>query len=233
MIIYIIGYGRSASTVLSQLLEKKLNAINLGEIKFLYRDDFYDLLDPYWVNFKADNKDLIAKNANKLKGFDNAFGFLKFYKKNGYKRLWDAIFSRMGVDPDDDIIIDNSKSTFNSYMRGFYLYYSYDEVYFVYPHRKFWDVMKSRFTGKNANLERGKKKSFIKRFLHIMLIGIPHILLTRGLCKLYYFWGMQKIEVNKMELEVDEFIEKYKLEKAKTHISVPMIYGNRSRKLTQ
>jgi len=230
MIIYIVGYGRSGSTVLSELIEEKLEAINLGEVKFLYRNEYDDLLDEYWLEFKAINKCLLSSQGHKLKWFDSIFGIFSWHKKKNYKELWDEIFNRVGLDPDKDIIIDNSKTTLDSFMRGIYLNACYQDVYFLYPQRSFIKVLKSILKGKNPNLERGVRRNFFWRLLHTFFVGFPHLLITRLLSMVYKFLGMYTINLNNIESEIDEFILKEDIKplNQSTH-TIPMIYGNRSR----
>jgi hypothetical protein len=229
MIIYIVGYGRSGSTALSRILEDKLNAVNLGEAKFLYRDEYDDLVDDFWIRFKKNNKEIILENSSFLKKSDSIFGLLVSNSKK-YKKIWDYIFSKIGVEENKNIIIDSSKTTIDSYFRGFKLYGCYEKVYFLFPNRSFLNVTKSLLKGDNANLERGEKKIFIKRLIHTVGIGIPHLLITRFLTQFYKFYGMEVIDINNLESEVDRFISRYNLSAQTTTRDIPMIFGNRNRK---
>src|SRR5699024_11366301 len=129
--------------MLSQELEKRLNATNLGEVIYIYEDSKDDLLDSYWLAFKKNNQDLIKKEKKKLKLFDSLFGFILWGKRDTYKMLWQELFKRIGLKPKENIIIDSSKTTFYTFMRGIYLNYSFSNVYFIKPKRKMIDVFKS------------------------------------------------------------------------------------------
>lgn len=228
MIIYITGYGRSGSTALSEELEKKLNACNLGEVKFLYRDEKDDLLDPYWLNFKKEHEDQLADN--RLKRFDNFFGWIKWRNKRWYKQRWQKIFNAMGLDIEGDIIIDSSKTTFDSLMRGVYLYHSFTEVCFLQPQRNTSEIIKSLMKGRNSDIERGRKKGKVERMIHLLFIGIPQLIITKLFTQIYQFYGLETIDIENMEEEVEEFIKRKKIKKTDRSLSLPMIYGNRSRK---
>lgn len=230
MIIYITGYGRSGSTVLSQELERKLNACNLGEVKYLYRNNKDDLLDSYWLNFKKENKDLLTECSLILKQFDNVFGFLKWTQKKKYKIIWQNIFDRTGLNIEENIIIDSSKTTMDTFMRGIYLYESFDEVYFLQPKRKFIDIFKSLSKGKNSNLERGVRKGTIGRFFHTLIVGIPHLLLTKLLTQIYRIYGLKIINLSDIEADIEIFIKEKGLKKRGNTKRLPMVYGNRSRR---
>lgn len=230
MIIYITGYGRSGSTVLSQEIERKLNAVNLGEAKYLYRDDKDDLLDPYWRNFKEVHKKILSDRSDTLKKFDNIFGFLKWREKTIYKETWKEIFKKANLNIHEEVIIDSSKTTMDAFMRGIYLHHSFGKVLFVQPQRKLFDVIKSLLRGKNSNLERGDRKGKTGRFFHAILVGIPHLLLTRFLTQIYYLYGLEMISLNDIEEDVDKFIKRKGLAKGNNSEELPMIYGNRSRK---
>lgn len=229
MIIYITGYGRSGSTALSQEIERKLNACNLGEVKYLYRNNKDDLLDSYWLNFKKENKDLLIERSLALRQFDNVFGFLKWRKKEAYRSVWQNIFDRAGLNIEENIVIDSSKTTLDAFMRGLYLYYSFDEVYFIQPRRKLFDVVKSLLKGKNSNLERGDRKGTIGRFFHTLLVGVPHLLLTKVLTQIYRLYGLETIRLDNIEADVESFIERKGLSRMGSFKKLPMVYGNRSR----
>jgi|AntRauTorcE11898_2_1112593.scaffolds.fasta_scaffold06394_3 hypothetical protein len=230
MIIYITGYGRSGSTALSEELERKLNACNLGEVKYLYQRGKDGLLDSYWLNFREENKDIFANPSISLNSFDNCFGFYKWRDRRRYKDIWTKIFNRIGLNPGEEVIIDSSKTTLDSFMRGIYLFHSFDEVYFIQPKRKVGDVIKSLLKGKNSNIERNKRKSIIKRVLHTLSVGIPHLLITKLLTQIYRLYGLEIVKLEDLETNVDNFIRKKRLTKSNSSKELPMIYGNRSRK---
>ena len=231
MIIYILGYGRSGTTAVSRALERKLNAINLGEVKYIYRSDKDDLLDQYWIKFKQKEMKVLT---DELKSFDNIFGFTKWGKKGRYKKLWQTIFKKMGVHPATEIIIDSSKTTMDSFMRGIYLYHSFKDVCFILPKRNVLSVIKSMIKGKNSNLERGTKRRPVIRLLHVFFLGVPHFLLTNILTNIYKIYGVYHIDLKLLEDEIDHFIEKEKIGKMpKKSVDLPMVYGNRMRLKTR
>lgn len=227
MIIYVIGYGRSGTTAVSRTLERKLNAINLGEIKYIYRSEKDDLLDPYWTNFKQKEKKVLT---DELQSFDNIFGFTKWRKRERYKELWQKIFHKMNVNPNSDIIIDSSKTQMGSFMRGIYLYHSFKKVYFILPKRSAFSVIRSMLKGKNSNLERGVQLNLFSHLMHVFVIGIPHLILTKLLTKIYKLYGVYPVDLRYLEDEIDYFIEKEEISSMPYRINdLPMVYGNRMR----
>lgn len=229
MIIYITGYGRSGSTALSRVIEKKLNACNLGELKYLYRNGKDDLLDPYWIRFKKKNKDVLADPAVPIKKFDNILGWIRWRQRKKYQNQWMKIFDRIGVNPNEEVIIDSSKTAMDVFMRGIYLSYSFEEICFVQPKRNIIDVVKSLLKGKNPNIERREKKSLILRIFHVLLVGLPHMLITKLLTQIYQLYGLKTINIENLEAEVNEFIETKCIENSNCNKDLPMVYGNRNR----
>ncbi len=232
VIIYIIGYGRSGSTKLSQVLENKLGAINLGEVKYLYRDSKDDLLNQYWLTFKSENQDLLEEYSKEIIRFDNLFGFTRWNKREKYREIWEKLFDRVEIDPETDIIIDSSKTTLDSFMRGIYLNYAFNEVYFVKPCRSSLGVFRSLLKGKNSNIEKGEKKPFVRRLLHTLFIGFPHYIVTHLLSLFYSRYECVKVNLDSYEEDIDKFISQLPLKKRNigTNRKIPLIYGNRSRK---
>ena len=227
MIIYILGYGRSGTTAVSKVLERKLNAVNLGELKYIYRSEKDDLLDPYWINFKHKEREILTKE---LKSFDNIYGFIKLNQKTRYKDIWQNIFKKIGVNPDTSIIIDSSKTTMDSFMRGINLYNSFRNVYFISPKRNTFNTIQSMLKGKNSNLERGTKKNKLNHIFHSFFLGIPHLILTNVLSYVYKLYGVYHIDLKFLEDEIDIFIQKEKIKIMPKKINdLPMVYGNRMR----
>lgn len=229
MIIYIVGFGRSGSTALAKAIEEKLNAVNLGEVKYLYRDDKDDLLHPYWLSFKQQHRDLLYDSSFSFLKYDSIMGL--FFGNEKYCRNWNKIFGRMGLDPDEDIIIDSSKTPLDSILRGIRLKKCYKTVLFLQPQRSFFDVITSLLKGKNSNIERGNRKSQFRRLMHTAFISLPHLLITYILTRFYILHDLETIDINNLEKELDEFLEKHDLQRQKSSPSLPMIYGNRSRKV--
>lgn len=229
MIIYIVGFGRSGSTALAEAIEEKLNAVNLGEVKYLYRDDKDDLLHPYWLSFKQQHRDLLNDSSFNFLKHDSILGLFLDNKK--YCENWNRIFGRMGLDPEEDVIIDSSKTPLDSILRGLRLKKCYETVLFVQPKRSYLDVITSLLKGKNSNIERGNRKSQFRRLLHTAFISLPHLLITYILTRFYILHGLETIGVNNLEKEIDKFLEKNDLQRQKNSPSLPMIYGNRSRKV--
>jgi hypothetical protein len=232
MIIYIVGYGRSGSTILAKTLEEKLNAVNLGEVKYLYRSDKNDLLHPYWRSFKQKNEDLVNDPTFNFLKYDSILGFFLIGegRKRKYCKRWQEIFRRMGLKPEEDIIIDSSKTPLDSIMRGIRLYKCFQNVLFIQPKRNFFDILRSLLKGKNSNIERGARKSRLLRFLQTFLISLPHMTVTYLLTLLYRSYGLEVIDIEDLEKGLNVFVEKNNLQKMENSSSIPMIYGNRSRK---
>ena len=231
MIIYVVGYGRAGSTALTEALEEKLNAVNLGEVKYLYRTDKDDLLAPYWISFKQRNADLLRTSSFGFMKYDSITGFFLRGKnrERKYCEKWDEIFSRMGLNPQEDIIIDSSKTPLDSFMRGIYLKKCFQEVLFIKPKRPFIDTIRSLLKGKNSNIERGERKSLLGRIIHTMFIGLPHLLITNLLTRIYLFYGLETIDLKNMETSLDKFFDRHNLQRRESSKALPMIYGNRSR----
>lgn len=231
MIIYIIGYGRSGSTKISQIIGDRLGATNLGEVKYIYRNNYNDLLDPYWLEFKKQNRDILSKESQQIKKFDNIFGFLYWIHRERYKKIWTELFNRMKLNTEKHIIIDSSKTTLDSFMRGIYLNYSFQNVYFIKPKRKTIDVFKSLLKGKNVDIERENKRSFIQRFLHTVFVGMPHYILTHLLSLIYNRFNCYTITLENLESDLNMFFQQLPsdISSSGSSIKVPMIYGNRSR----
>lgn len=229
MIIYIVGFGRSGSTALAKAIEEKLNAVNLGEVKYLYRDDKDDLLHPYWLSFKQQHKDLLYNSSFRFLKYDSIMGLSLGNKK--YCENWNKIFDRMELDPEEDIIIDSSKTPLDSILRGIRLKKCYKKVLYVQPKRNLLDIITSLLKGKNSNIERGYRKSQFCRLLHTAFISLPHLLITYILTRIYAFHDLETIDIDNLENDLNIFLKKHDLQRQKRSPSLPMIYGNRSRKV--
>lgn len=115
--IYIAGYGRSGSTLLSLLLNVKKGVITVGEIERLFWIE--DEYPEYWKRLKTETLDDIEKNGLELKNTSTLIWFL-FKRKQGveqFKKLWATPLLKIARDFKASHLIDISKSTFRTFSR--------------------------------------------------------------------------------------------------------------------
>ena len=232
MLIYIVGYGRSGSTIASLKLQEQINCINLGEAKYIARENKNDLIDVYWRNFKKENKQFFVE----MKAIQRAESFLGFFNiatyKNKYLSFWRLFFNAIGYDHKNDIVIDTSKTTLDSVFRPFLLKHIFGcNMILIYPKKPAFQVIKSLLKGKNSDIERNKDKSKLKIYLHSFLIGMPHFMVTEILTKIIYWKKLENINLKSIDRDLQHLIKKYNLAlyQSEKENKIPIVYGNRLR----
>lgn len=171
-VIYILGYGRSGSTLLESLLCSKFDVAAYGEIKYFFERGALDL-EPcscgkivsdcgFWSRFNLNDIDLI-KAKNFTDKYDSSFFYyfnrllskfkpksLRFYKEIHYKTL-----AYLLDNSPQKVIIDSSKMP----ARAFWLYVKGSvkkNTYFIHlirdPRGVAWSCQKdvSRFSHDNS-----------------------------------------------------------------------------------
>ncbi|MEP2937368.1 MAG: sulfotransferase [Gilvibacter sp.] len=154
-IIYIAGYGRSGSTLLSLLLNSVPDIVNIGEVNYLYRTN-HDELPELWKKLKTETlealDDDIPQEMAKKRISSIRWCFMK--KKLGaklFKKLWfhpvDSIATEFGV----DTLVDASKSTYGSFTRPIYYKKTGYNIKVIHLIRNPHGVMKSYKKGRNVS----------------------------------------------------------------------------------
>jgi len=120
-IIYISGYGRSGSTLLSLLLNVHENVLNIGEAENLFiRKSTFDYPE-YWLNLK---KKYIQKNDN-VDPIHLKFSSIKWFFRLGkgkilFDKYWTGILEEVSRDHNSKFLIDASNSVRLSFCRAIY-----------------------------------------------------------------------------------------------------------------
>lgn len=172
-IIYISGYGRSGSTLLSLLLNTLPNTVNIGEADYLFRTDDSQFPE-FWKQTK--NKALQVSelpNAAVLSKQKIA-SVLWYYRKRKkgakiFKDLWTPVISEVCNYYNAHTLVDASKSTFGSFARPIYYKkagYSVKVIHLVRnPHGVMASYKKGRNTSNSEELAPAKKGGALRGLL--------------------------------------------------------------------
>ena len=214
-VVYVVGYGRSASTTLAIELAKKYSITNYLELKYVFRSSKKDLLSSYW---REKQNTLTASEMRLVNFYDSIWSALYFPKRaqKRYRQILEKVITT------DHCFVDSSKTTFDSFMRPYRLRKIGYDIVLVRFNRGFSKVVKSIFSGRNSRIERGLNYTFFE-FIRNILISLPHALLTEGLLflashKIIIFNDISDLNIKGMDCHpVDVNSNNF-------------VYGNRSRK---
>ena len=174
-IIYISGYGRSGSTLLSILLNISPNVYNIGEIDNLFslKDDD---LTQYWKNLK--HKQLKNNNIKKLdKRFSSISWILKIKKgEKLFNQFWMPLLNDFVIDYKAKIVVDASKSTYKTFCRPLYYYKNNIPIKIVHLVRDPDGVAKSYRKGRNDSnskyLKKPKKGGAYRALINWFIVNV-------------------------------------------------------------
>jgi len=148
-IIYISGYGRSGSTLLSMLLNTLPDVTNLGEVENLYTIPDNNLPED-WKLLKNKN---ISENDNSFKIRYSGLSWY-FKREKGFqliKRYWIDLFNELLEKQRTSVFVDASKSTYKSFTRPFYYKKAGAKVKMIHLVRDCKDVAISFEKGRNVS----------------------------------------------------------------------------------
>lgn len=210
---YVVGYGRMGSTLLAKNLAWEHEAMNLGEMKYLFSGKKDDLLSEEWRKFK---KNIPLRNRLIVRFCDSCFGMILF---PGFKKVYSEshkiIFASIGHAK----FVDSSKTTFDVVFRPYNLAKCGFNVSLVKSDVGYKSVLRSMWLkGKNSTIERHG----IDRLRHFTFtISVIHLLLTE------LFVGFLEYKIYRME-DLKSNIELNGLPKSLIYNS-NIVYGNRNR----
>jgi len=181
-IIYIAGYGRSGSTLLSMILNIIPGVSNLGEVANLFSLDT-SLLPQYWVSLRDEVMSNTSKPKNAIKKFSSVYWF--FSKKKGIKlfeKFWNPVLLRYSEDRKVSVLIDASKTTNSTIIRPYYYKKQGASIKSIHLIRDLNGVVASFTKGRNSahskELRKPKKggayRAIFNWFVTNMFTSIQH-----------------------------------------------------------
>lgn len=203
-VVYISGYGRSGSTLLSMLLNTVDGVANIGEVDNLYSID-KNALPSLWKNlrenYETDKPD-----------YKKRFSSLSWYFKinQGYelfKAYWTDLLKTFSNNTNCFVLVDASKSTFKTFCRPFYYRKSDARLKIIHLVRNPTDVASSFASGRNesnsAELSKPKKGGAYRALINWFIVNTSTSLVYKQKFKDFYV------------LNYDQFILDYEAEIAK------------------
>ncbi len=158
LLIYIAGYGRSGSTLLSMLLNTLSKVYNLGELDNLFTVEEETLTD-FW---KAKIR-IVATESETIRKSEIRYSGIKWFfkKRNGFKlfkQFWNPVMQSITDELNPVALIDASKSTNATYLRPFYYKMADYDVKVIHLVRDLSGVVQSFTKGKNSSNSEELKK---------------------------------------------------------------------------
>ncbi len=158
-LIYIAGYGRSGSTLLSMLLNTIPNVYNLGELDNLFTVDEATLSE-FW---KQKKELALAGNGLKENSKVRFSGISWFFKKqkggNLFKKYWSPVMAGIHEEINPLALIDASKTTNATFMRPYFYNSIGDGVKVIHLVRDLSGVVQSFTKGQNSSNSKELKKA--------------------------------------------------------------------------
>lgn len=203
-IIYISGYGRSGSTLLSLLFNTLPGVANLGEIDNLYSIPD-EKLPEYWKQLRS--KYIDSKDNSHKKRFSGISWFTK--KTAGFalfQRYWTGLISQFMEDNNCHTAVDASKSTYKTFCRPFYYQMAGANVKIVHLVRNPEEVAISFAKGRNssdsAELLKPKKGGAYRALFNWFVVnGLTSSLYKREFKNMYVLNYDQLMENYEVEMQ--------------------------------
>lgn len=181
-VIYIAGYGRSGSTLLSMLLNIVPEVYNLGELDNLYRTDF-DSLPDYWKTVRMSTTEGNGVDISKIRSSSLRW-FVKRRKGNIlFRQLWLPVLNDFGRIHNAKIVVDASKSTYLTFSRPFYYKRNGMNVKVIHLVRDLNGVVDSFTNGRNTSsskkLQAAKKGGAFRAIFNWLVVNVLTTLVYR------------------------------------------------------
>ena len=166
-IIYIVGYGRSGSTLLDHMLSRKAGVFGAGELTNLFDEKLQDgqcscgekiSLCAFWSRVFPGEHDP-ASNSRHSAITHAAERYLMPARRQAYYSVWKGILNSLFLNPEIEFLVDSSKSSRATYRRPVLLRDMGCEVYLIHLVRKPVGVIGSLAKGSNKALEAGRAGS--------------------------------------------------------------------------
>lgn len=154
-IVYIAGYGRSGSTLLSLLLNTVPKVVNLGEVDNLYREKGDDFSE-FWTQVRNNTIAQIEQPDLKQNPGQKVSSRRWYFKKRNqayhkFTQLWSLPTQQAAQQYDATVLVDASKSTAGTFARPIYLKKMGYTVKVIHLVREPHGVMASYKKGRNVS----------------------------------------------------------------------------------